>query len=167
MDIKKEFMDSNKGDIDVKLFVNANGEYVMCPYGRSPLKHWIGMAKLDYFITGNYKSDAKETIVKNILECINVGINYDKLSINRCSNKDDLVTKLMVEAKKNKFQNFHVISVDLSDMNEFIKVVEWERVGKSGNEWRGVPNTAKSLNYEEFIDSVFGVINDFIRPPMR
>lgn len=167
MDIRKVLLDSNKGDVDVRLFINENGEYVMCPYGRSPKRQWIGMAKLDYFVTGNYKTDQEETIVKNILDCINAGANYDTLNIGKCSNSDDLVTKYLTTAKKNKFQNFNVVSIDLSDDNEFVEVVEWERVGKTGNEWRGNPDTVKTLSYEEFIEKVFDSINSFIKPPIR
>ena len=167
MDIKKVFLDSNKGDVDVRLFINENGEYVMCPYGRSPKRQWIGMAKLDYFVTGNYKTDEEEVIVKNILDCINVGANYDKLNVGKCTNEEDLVTKCLSQAKRNKFQNFHVVSVDLSDTNEYVEGVEWERVGKTGSEWRGNPDTVKSLNYEDFTKKIVETINAFIKTPIR
>lgn len=162
MDIKKLFFDSEKGDIDIKIFINETGKYVMCPYARSPIKQWIGMAKLDYFIIGDYKNDTEDCFVKNILESIKVGANYDKLNIDRCSNVDDLVTRCLLEAKKNKYDKFHVISIELSDMREFIEVVEWERVNKSSKEWRGNPNSVQYLNYDDLAENIFSVISKLL-----
>lgn len=162
MDIKQMFLDSKKGDVDVKLFIKTTGEYVMCPYGRSPTKKWIGMAKLDYFVTGNYKDDGVDVFVENILKCINVGINYDVLNVSKCSSKDDLVTAFLLENKKNNYNNFYVISIDLSDMNEFIEVVEWEKIKKSGDEWRGNPDTVQVISYENLTKNIFLVIQNFI-----
>ena len=112
MDIRKQLLDSSKGDVDVKVFINKNGEYVMCPYGRSPSKKWIGMAKLDYFITGNYINDSIGVFAENILKCIDIGINYDKLNIEKSSNINDLVTVTLKNAKKNKYEDFYIISLD-------------------------------------------------------
>lgn len=167
MDIKKIFIESDKGDVDVRIFIKENGEYVMCPYGRSPNRKWIGMAKLNYFITGNYLNETKEKLVENICDCINVGANFDKLNIEKCTNEKDLVSTILAEAKKNKYNNFHVISIDLSDMNDFVEVVEWERVGKNSNEWRGNPQTVKSINYDDFEKNVIDNIDSFIVPPIK
>ena len=160
-DLRKEFVDSNKGDVDVKIFINKEGYYVMCPYGRSPIKKWIGMAKLNYFLTGDYRHDREETIVENIIDCINVGINYDKMGIEK-NNDDDIATAFLKEAKKDNYDKFHVISIDLSDLSDEIQVVGWERVGNRGNEWRGKPDSAINISYEEFETTVMKAINSFI-----
>lgn len=76
------------------------------------------MAKLDYFITGNYRTDNKEIFAKNILECVMIGVNYDKLNVGKSENNNDLVTMVLRNVKKNKYEGFHVISIDLSDTNE-------------------------------------------------
>ena len=162
MYIRKQLLDSGKGDVNIKIFINKCGKYVMCPYGRSCNKKWIGMAKLDYFIVGNYKSDTQDIFVGNILKCIDIGINYDELNIEKCSNINDLVTVTLKNAKKNKYEDFHVISIDLSDINEYIEVVKWEKVSNSSNEWRGNPDTVKLLSYERLTTDIFNVIVSFL-----
>lgn len=162
INVKQIFIDGNKGDVDVKIFINSNGQFIMCPYGRSGEKKWIGMAKLNYFKTGDYNKIDRNEFVSEIVECINVGANYDKMNIERCSGENDLVTHHLKEAKKNKYYNYHVISVNLSDINDNIEVVEWERVGNSGNEWRGNPDTVKTVEYNEIDKLLFETINSFI-----
>ena len=125
------------------------------------------MAKLNYFITGDYKTERKTAIVDSILKCVDIGANYEEFNVEKCDTNDDLVSQYMANAKKNKFNNFHIISIDLSDENDFVEVVEWERVGKSGNEWRGNPNTVKAISYGEFEEKIFETVNSFVVPPIR
>ena len=47
-------------------------------------------------------------------------------------------------------------------MNEFIEVVEWEKIKKSGDEWRGNPDTVQVISYENLTKNIFLVIQNFI-----
>ena len=134
----------------VKFFSNKDGKYILCQYGRSPSKKWIGLTKLNYFITGDYKSESKEELLNNIYNCLNVSMNYDKLNIEKCILKDDILSKFISKAKKEKYDGFSVISIDLKVEDDHIEVVEWERVGKTGNEWRVNSDNFISISYNDF-----------------
>lgn len=162
MNIEEELKKCNKSSVCVKFFANKEGNYILCPYGRSPTRSWIGLAKLDYFIEGNYKKDSKEVILPKIYECINVSMNFDKLNINRCVSSTDKLSLFIKKAKKEKYDGFSAISIDLDPDKDGIEIVEWEKVGKSGNEWRGNPDTFISLKYDsvdsKLVESIFAFI---------
>ncbi len=162
MDIKEELKRSDKTSACVKFFCDKDGKYILCPYGRSPSKKWIGLAKLNYFIISNYKAESKEELLNNIYNCLNVSMNYDKLNIEKCMLKDDILSKFVNKAKKEKYDGFSVISIDLEIEDDYIEIVEWERVGKTGNEWRGNPKNFISISYNDFdikvVDAIYKLI---------
>lgn len=163
MDIKKELKNCKKTSVCVNFFADQNENYILCPYGRSPSKAWIGLAKLDYFVEGNYKNDSPETILHKICETINVSMNFDKLNIPKCTSKTDKLTLFLKKAKKIDYKGFSSIAINLDPDKNYIELVKWERVGKSGSEWRGNPDNLIALNYDDFDSKLIETIFSFIK----